>query len=132
VLVVGVATVLVWLGWYAFRPLFGIGDAMNAFAAGDLNARAPEIGMQELRRIAQQFNEMSGALARQRENQLAFLTSVAHDLRNPIGALKMSTTILDPDGPWPKEERVREILAVVRRQIDHLNRMIGDLLDAYH
>jgi two-component system sensor histidine kinase MtrB len=131
VLVVGVATVLVWLGWYAFRPLFGIGDAMNAFATGDLNARAPEIGMQELRRIAQQFNEMSAALARQRENQLAFLTSVAHDLRNPIGALKMSTAIVDPTRPLPQENRVREIMAVVRRQIDHLNRMIEDLLDAY-
>jgi signal transduction histidine kinase len=130
VLVAGVVTVLVWLGWYAFRPLFGIGDAMNAFAGGNLNARAPEIGMQELRRIAQQFNQMSDALARQRENQLAFLTSVAHDLRNPIGALKMSTAIVDPARPLPQENRVREIMTVVRRQIDHLNRMIEDLLDA--
>jgi signal transduction histidine kinase len=131
VLVVGVATVLVWLGWFAFRPLFGIGDAMNAFAAGDPNARAPEIGMQELRRIAQQFNGMAEALSRQRENQLAFLTGVAHDLRNPIGALKMSTAIVDPTRPLPQENRVREIMGVVRRQIDHLNRMIEDLLDAY-
>jgi signal transduction histidine kinase len=131
VLVIGVAGVLVWLGWFAFRPLFGIRDAMKAFAAGDRTARAPEIGFQELRRIAQQFNEMSEALAKQRENQLAFLTSVAHDLRNPIGALKISTAILDPERPLPEEKRVREILGVIHRQIHHLNRMIGDLLDAY-
>ena len=130
VLVLGVFTVLVWLG-FAFRPLFGIRDAMKAFAAGDRNARAPETGMQELRLIARQFNEMAEALARQRENQLAFLTSVAHDLRNPIGALKMSTAILDPSKPLPHEPRIREILGVVGRQIDHLNRMIGDLFDAY-
>jgi signal transduction histidine kinase len=105
---------------------------MRAFAAGDRNARAPEIGIQELRQIAEQFNEMSDRLARQHENQLAFLTSVAHDLRNPVGALKMSTSILDPASPLPDEGRLREILAVVHRQIDHLNRMIGDLLDAYH
>jgi signal transduction histidine kinase len=85
-----------------------------------------------MRRIAVQFNEMSERLARQRENQLAFLTSVAHDLRNPIGALKMSTSILDPGSPLPDEARVRDVIAVVQRQIDHLNRMIGDLLDAYH
>jgi signal transduction histidine kinase len=132
VLVLGVAAVLVWLGWYAFRPLFGIRDAMKAFANGDREARAPEMGTQELRRIAQQFNEMAENLAKQRENQLAFLASVAHDLRNPIGALKMTTSILDPNGPMPKEERTREIFGVVQRQIDHLNRMIGDLLDAYH
>jgi two-component system sensor histidine kinase MtrB len=132
VLVVGIVAILVWLGWYAFRPVFGIGDAMKAFANGDRAARAPEIGTQELRRIAQQFNEMAENLAKQRENQIAFLASVAHDLRNPIGALKMSTSILDPNGPMPKEERTREIFGVVQRQIDHLNRMIGDLLDAYH
>jgi signal transduction histidine kinase len=132
ILVLCVAAVLIWIGWFAFRPVFGIGDTMKAFAAGNRKARAPEIGTQELRTIAQQFNEMADHLARQRENQMAFLTSVAHDLRNPIGALKMATAILDPDGPLPREERVREILGVVKRQIDHLNRMIGDLLDAYH
>jgi signal transduction histidine kinase len=131
VLVLGVAGVLVWLGWFAFRPLFGIRDAMKSFAEGNRNARAPEVGIQELSRIAQQFNEMSDALAKQRENQLAFLAGVAHDLRNPLGALKMSTTILNPDQPLPNERRVREILGVIRRQIDHMNRMVGDLLDAY-
>jgi signal transduction histidine kinase len=131
VLVLGVAGVLIWLGWFAFRPLFGIRDAMKSFAEGNPNARAPEVGIQELRRIAQQFNEMSSALVKQRDNQLAFLASVAHDLRNPLGALKMSTTILNPDQPLPNEKRVREILGVIRRQIDHMNRMIGDLLDSY-
>jgi two-component system, OmpR family, sensor histidine kinase MtrB len=130
VLLLGVSAVLVWLGWFAFRPLLAIGDAMKAFATGKQNARAPEIGMQELRWIAHQFNQMSEALARQRENQLAFLAGVAHDLRNPVNALKMSTGILDSDD-LPPQSRIRDIVRIVRRQIDHLNRMIEDLLDAY-
>ena len=130
VLVAGVVAVLVWLNW-AFRPLFGIGDAMAAFAAGNRNARAPEIGMEELRQIGREFNEMAETIGRQRERQMAFLSAVAHDLRNPLGALQMATSIFEPERPLPEEKRIREISAIVRRQIDHLNRMVGDLLDAH-
>src|SRR5262249_35557449 len=61
----------------------------------------------------------------------AFLSAVAHDLKNPLGALQMATSIFEPEQPLPEEKRIREIFAIVRRQIDHLNRMVGDLLDAY-
>jgi signal transduction histidine kinase len=95
---------------------------MRDFASGDRSARAPERGSAELRSIASQFNAMADSLARQRENQLAFLAGVAHDLRNPLSVLKMSTTASVPDR--------LAILAIIQRQVDHLDRMIGDLLDA--
>jgi two-component system, OmpR family, sensor histidine kinase MtrB len=118
-LIIGVGGVSTWLALYAFRPVFTIRDAMREFAMGNRNARAPELGPTELRIIASQFNAMADSLARQRENQLAFLAGVAHDLRNPLSVLKLATIS-------PSPERV----PIMKRQVDYLDRMIGDLLDA--
>jgi signal transduction histidine kinase len=64
---------------------------------------------------------------RQRENQLAFLAGVAHDLRNPIAALKMAIHGLQAE---QSEARRTRTLAILDRQMGHLARMIDDLLDA--
>src|SRR5438552_2614062 len=84
-LIIGIILILMWLKRVAFQPVFEIRQAIRDFAAGRKDTRAPEHGPEELRTIAKQFNEMANALARQYENQLAFLAAVAHDLRNPIG-----------------------------------------------
>jgi two-component system sensor histidine kinase MtrB len=118
-LIIGVGGVSIWLAVYAFRPVFAIRNAIEEFAHGNTNARAPERGPTELRMIAAQFNAMADSLARQRENQLAFLAGVAHDLRNPLSVLKLATMTTSP-------ERV----PIMKRQVDYLDRMVGDLLDA--
>jgi signal transduction histidine kinase len=79
--------------------------------------------------MARTFNEMANSLARQQEEQLTFLAGVAHDLRNPLSALKMSAALISSDRPLP-EERLRKTMALVRRQVARLDRMVGDLLDA--
>jgi signal transduction histidine kinase len=72
---------------------------------------------------------MADALKRQRENQLTFLAGVSHDLRNPINALNMAVAFLSGDRPVP-ERQAREMLQVIKRQMEFLNRMVGDLHDA--
>ena len=79
--------------------------------------------------MARNFNRMADALARQRQGQGAFLASVAHDLRNPISALKLTTAAFPPGAPLPSEVRLRRALEVVRRQAGKLERMLNDLLD---
>jgi two-component system, OmpR family, sensor histidine kinase MtrB len=129
-LAIGIVVILVWIWKSAFQPVLDIRQAMTDFAAGNKISRATERGPEELRSIAVQFNQMADTLARQYENQLVFLAGVAHDLRNPLFPLKMSASILEPAGPLPSEERIRSLVAIIRRQVDRLDRMIGDLLDA--
>jgi two-component system, OmpR family, sensor histidine kinase MtrB len=129
-LVLAVTIVLVWLWRYAFQPVLNIRDAMTDFAGGKRFARAAEQGPDELRSIAAQFNQLADTLKRQYENQLVFLTGVAHDLRNPLSPLKMSTAVLDSKGGLPPEHQIRSVAAMIARQVDRLDRMIGDLLDA--
>ncbi|WP_437621336.1 ATP-binding protein [Sorangium sp. So ce1151] len=111
------------------RPIVAIQEAIGRYGAGDRAARAPQLGPRELGEIARAFNEMAESLERQREAQFAFLGGVAHDLRNPLSALRLSVHVLDPDD-LPPASRIRRTMALVGRQIDRLERMVGDLLDA--
>jgi len=57
-----------------------------------------------------------------------FLATVAHELRNPLGAVVNAVSILDhtaTDEPMPAMAR-----AVIHRQTAHLARLLDDLLDA--
>ncbi|WP_373991943.1 ATP-binding protein [Duganella sp. BuS-21] len=68
------------------------------------------------------------ALAEAREAGRAkdeFLAVLGHELRNPLSPIVTSLDLLDiRDDPSSSKER-----AVMRRQVDHLRRMVDDLLD---
>lgn len=129
VLVLGVAGTIVWIRRSAFQPILSTAAAMQRFGSGAKDARAPERGAPELREMARRFNEMASSLAHQHERQMVFLAGVAHDLRNPLSALKMSTAVVAPDRPLPSEEHLRRALGIVGRQVDRLERMLSDFLD---
>ncbi len=129
-LLVGVAiAVVLWLRRRAFAQVFALADVMERFARGESDARAVETGPKELREMCTRFNEMAATIAAQRQAQIAFLGGVAHDLRNPLGALAMSVSFLDPSHPLPSEERIRQTVARISRQIARMDRMVGDFLD---
>jgi two-component system sensor histidine kinase MtrB len=79
--------------------------------------------------IGGQFNEMAEALAEQRAARVAALAGVAHDLRNPLSALKLSFSFVREDQPLPPEARLRHIIQIAERQISRLDRMVGDFLE---
>jgi signal transduction histidine kinase len=71
---------------------------------------------------------MAVSLTRQYESQLSFLAAVAHDLRNPLSALKMSANILATDRTL-SPDTVSNFASIINRQVHALDRMVGDLLD---
>jgi two-component system sensor histidine kinase MtrB len=64
------------------------------------------------------------------DTELAFLAGVAHDLRQPLGPLKLASDIIIGSQEPPRPEQLHRILGIVGRQIKYLDRIIGDLLDA--
>ena len=72
---------------------------------------------------------------RVRERQLStadrrkdeFLAMLAHELRNPMAPIRNAGEVLARI--LPDEERMQSAVAIVRRQITHLSRLVDDLLD---
>ncbi|HEX3476150.1 MAG TPA: HAMP domain-containing sensor histidine kinase [Kofleriaceae bacterium] len=129
-LVTGLGGVAWWLQRRTFRPALELAGAIDRYTRGDRSARASEQEPEEFRTIARGFNDMARALDRQRADQLAFLGGVAHEIRSPLGVLKMATEMILPDQPLPPEPAVRQLVARIDRQIGRLERMAHDFLDA--
>ncbi len=60
----------------------------------------------------------------------SFVTSVSHDLKNPLSAIQMSASALVRALPASPGGRVEAHEQLVRRAVDRMSRLIGDLLDA--
>lgn len=59
-----------------------------------------------------------------------FLATLAHELRNPLAAIRSATYALSQEGPMEtKEKRERKAISIVDRQVDYLIRLVDDLLD---
>lgn len=60
-----------------------------------------------------------------------FLATLAHELRNPLAPIRNAVYILQkPDGDDPAaRDRARSLLAMVEKQVDHLVRLVDDLLE---
>jgi two-component system sensor histidine kinase MtrB len=126
-LVLGVLLILFGLRAFIYRPLLALQGAIQRFSQGDNTSRAQRDGPTELREISQAFNDMAESLARQHSQRLIFLGGVAHDLRNPIGALQLSAQLL---ASWqPQNGDPSRILALLMKEATRLDRMVGDLLD---
>ncbi|MEO7496401.1 MAG: ATP-binding protein [Massilia sp.] len=76
------------------------------------------LAAQNLRELAERAN------ARQNE----FLAMLAHELRNPLAPISLANTMLAklPDAPVG----VFKLHAIIHRQVQHLTRLLDDLLDA--
>jgi two-component system sensor histidine kinase KdpD len=59
----------------------------------------------------------------------ALLSSVSHELRTPLATVKAAVSGLrGGEVDWQAQAR-EELLAVIEEEVDHLNRLVGNLLD---
>ncbi len=120
----------------ARRRLRDVQEATERLGAGDLDARAPEYGGDEVAAVARSFNKMAAELtSRARALDAAdkarrqLLADVSHELMTPLTAMRgyietlgMAELKLDA----PTRERY---MGIVTEETHRLERIIGDLLD---
>ena len=63
----------------------------------------------------------------QSHRQIVFLAMLAHELRNPMASISVAGNVIE--SLKIDHVRLNKLLAIVRRQIDHLLRLVDDLLD---
>jgi len=74
-----------------------------------------------------ELDNLKASLSRQRHVRNGFLAGVAHDLRSPLSTLKLTSEIGAEATLGP--ERFQLAMARVRRQVDRLDQLAGELRD---
>jgi signal transduction histidine kinase len=122
--------------WAARRltiPLDRLGSFSSRLAHGQLDARVPPAGVEEIDQLGDQFNLMADRLTESlqlleadRDRLREFVADVSHELRTPLAALRTYTE-LQRDGV--DEETRHEFLDRSSEQLARLEWMSANLLD---
>jgi signal transduction histidine kinase len=136
VLLVGAVLTSLMIFGPARRRLRALESAARSFGAGDLSARAPERGGDEIAAVAAAFNTMADDLAARAEALAAsdklrrqLLADVSHELNTPVTAMRgYLETLCMPELMLDEATRARYI-GIIADETARLERLIGDLLD---
>ncbi|HEX6163757.1 MAG TPA: HAMP domain-containing sensor histidine kinase, partial [Vicinamibacterales bacterium] len=133
-----VATVIVAVVLFnpARRRLSALEDAAHRLGEGDLGARAPQEGGDEIARVAAAFNRMAGeletrdaALRTSDALRRQMMADVSHELKTPLTAMRgYIETLRMPEVALDSERRER-YFETIDRETRRLERIVKDLLD---
>ncbi len=107
------------------RPLLKVSEVISRYGLGESTLRAESRSLREIAQISATFNSMADRLEDKRQEQLRFIASVAHEIRNPLNAMGMAANALAPD----EQGEERELVGILVRQVRNLDRILEDLLD---
>jgi signal transduction histidine kinase len=127
--VIALAAILGWVfSGRALRPVHRITTAARAASEHNLSARvAPTGPRDELRELAETFDEMLGRLQAAFEGQQRFIANASHELRTPLAVMRATVDVVlgNPDST-PGD--LRGMAADIRTAVDHAEHLIGALL----
>jgi signal transduction histidine kinase len=135
-LTVAAAVVAMVIFYPARRRLRALEHAAQRLGAGELSARAPQAGGDEIARVAAAFNRMAGEL---QTRDVALRTSdalrrqmmadVSHELKTPLTAMRgYIETLRMPEVALDADRRHR-YFETIDRETRRLERIVKDLLD---
>lgn len=119
------------------RRITALQEAARRLGDGDLTARAPVVGADEITQLSRTFNVMAddlsaraSALETSDRLRRQLIADVSHELMTPLTAVTgRLETMLMPEVRLSPQQRERN-LTVAMREARRIERLIGDLLDA--
>ncbi len=115
------------LAWYLTRPIHQLQKATQAFAAGDLQARATNyMGNRhdEFIDLAKDFDQMANKIDKMIHSQKRLLSDVSHELRSPLTRMQIASGLALNKAT----DDNRNHLERIETEIERLDEMIGELL----
>jgi signal transduction histidine kinase len=134
VLVSAIAAVVIFAP--ARNRLRALEVAAQNLGAGQLDARAPVAGSDEVARVAAAFNRMASDLQARTEAlrtsdrlRRQMLADISHELRTPLTTMRGYLETLEMPEIALDEDRRRRYLETARRETLRLDRIVNDLLE---
>lgn len=127
----GMTVVAVGLGWAmagrALRPVHAVSGTARRLSQRNLHERIPVSGPRdEMRELAETFNDMLGRLERAFEAQRRFAANASHELRGPMTTQRALVDVAAASpGAGPQ---VKELADGLRAQLDRQQRLVEGLL----
>ncbi len=120
------------IGWYVanlvLRPIGRIAGVAQEIQATDLKRRIRMRGPNdELRFLADTFDDMLGRLDQAFEGQRRFIHEASHELRNPLAVIRTNIDVVQSD-PHATIDDYREVGEVVGRTAERMTTLVDDLL----
>lgn len=104
-------------------PLERLSSAAASIGSGQWPEPLPETGPRELALLTASFNRMTNQVRELLANRTVLLAGISHDLRTPIMQIMLALEMLS------NREADDELLAGIRRDLDNMNRLIGQFLE---
>ncbi|MFJ4208974.1 ATP-binding protein [Paenarthrobacter sp. NPDC089675] len=80
-------------GW-VLRPVHRLSKAVHQLEATGKTSQLPEAGPPELRELSRSFTAMANTLSESMDSQRRLIADTSHQLRNPVGALRLRIDLL--------------------------------------
>jgi signal transduction histidine kinase len=127
--VIVIAAILGWIfSGRVLRPVQLITDAARAASEHNLSARVALPGPRdELRELADTFDQMLAQLQTTFESQQQFIANASHELRTPLSVLRTTVDVAAAN-PSLSSQELYSVLADIREAVDHAESLIGALL----
>ncbi len=105
--------------------------AADSVDAGDLDARMPDMGANEVGDLARSINRLLERLQRRSAAQVRFVADASHELATPVAGIRGYVNILRE---WGAEDPVVSVEAIdaIDRESTRMARLTADLLSLLH
>ncbi|MCP2315082.1 Signal transduction histidine kinase [Nocardia amikacinitolerans] len=117
----------VWASHHALKPLRQVARTAARIAAGEHEIRLPSSRDRDLSTTVDAFNAMVDALQRRIERERRLVSDIGHELRTPLTTLTTGVAVMNRHTE-ELPERPRQALGLVNAELDHLRRLLEDLL----
>jgi len=108
------------------RRIEQLQEAAHRLAGGDLSARVPLEGSDEVTTLSASFNEMAERLQAADRQQRELVAWASHDLQTPLTAIRVQIEAL-ADGMVEDPATIQRYLQTTQRQINDFSTLIDDL-----
>ncbi|MBW1878178.1 MAG: HAMP domain-containing histidine kinase, partial [Deltaproteobacteria bacterium] len=118
-----------WLGWRIVRPIESLRDQVLSRVDAPVTALPVAVDrVDEVGDLATAFNTLFGAVAERSQANEAFVADLAHEMKNPVAAIRAVAESLEGGEP-PDEARAKRLARILADSSRRLDALVTQLLE---